>query len=656
MKKVFRTSPIILAVIILFLAAGCNKEELAKSPVIISEFSSDSIYNQSVKVSDSLEDPAAIDADGNVYTSVTIGKQIWLVENLTTTTYLNGTPILSNLRGSEWTNSTSGAYQISSDIYGNLYNAYAVADERKICPAGWHVPSASEWDELLIYLGGEENAGGPMKESGTSHWLDPNVGATNESGFTALPAGLITEGGWAPGSLFSVGSNAVWWSSSVTERWFWAVYCSYGHTQCFSMQYEMNTGLSVRCIKDSLNPSSTIPFLSTSNITDITNTTGKGGGNITSDGGSPVASRGLCWSTKTKPSTADSKTIDGAGIGQYASSITGLTPGTTYHIRAYATNSAGTRYGEDMTFSTSGVSPNVPTTKPATNVSVTVATLNGIVNAHNFETLVTFEYGTTTDYGQEVTSVQHSVSGDAITNVYAIPTLLKAGTTYHFRIKAENSIGIFYGNEMEFTTLSQAAPSVNSYWATNITYTTATLNGDVNANNLSSLVTFEYGTTTNYGQSVTSEQSPAAGDSIIKVSATITGLGRCGTYHFRIKAENSLGVVYGSDLTFDTQKIPTLIDIPISDITSTTAKSGGIITDEGCSDITESGVVWAQNPRGVFYGGPHRTNDGAGTGSFTSTLTGLQPSTRYYGRSYAKNNAGIAYGNGFSFTTTESGK
>ena len=212
-----------------------------------------------------MEFPFIYDADGNAYNTVTIGKQIWLVENLKTTTYLNGDPISSNLSDNEWTNTTSGAFKISSDIYGNLYNAYAVADWRQICPAGWHVPSASEWDELLIYLGGEENAGGPMKESGTIHWLEPNVGATNESGFTALPAGLINLGGDA----MSIGSNAVWWSSSKEMKWYWTVQCSFASTDAVRTEWEMYSGLSVRCMKD-INPSFTAPFLSTSSLTEIT--------------------------------------------------------------------------------------------------------------------------------------------------------------------------------------------------------------------------------------------------------------------------------------------------------------------------------------------------------------------------------------------------
>ena len=199
-------------------------------------------------------------------------------------------------------------------------------------------------------------------------------------------------------------------------------------------------------------------------------------------------------------------------------------------------------------------------------------------------------------------------------------------------------------------------PECSTQAASNLSKTEAILNGAVNPYGLSTRVTFEYGTTTSYDSTVTASQSPVSGDSIVKVNATLSGL-TCGTvYHFRVRSENSHWTVFGSDLTFELDTIPTLTDVPIFDITSTTAKSGGIITDGGCSDITERGVVWALDPRDVHYGGPNRTNDGAGTGSFTSTLTGLQPSTRYYGRSYAKNSAGIAYGNGFSFTTPGSGK
>jgi uncharacterized protein (TIGR02145 family) len=643
MKSVLRIGMIVTGVIILFLAAGCKKENAEKLLNNKSAFSSDSINNPK-------NNPVATDADGNIYKSVTIGKQIWLVENLKTTKYLNGDPIISNLRGSDWTNTSSGAYQISSNIYGNLYNAYAVEDGRQICPAGWHVPSATEWDELLNYLGGEDNAGGAMKESGTSHWLDPNEGATNESGFTALPAGFVS----IYGDTVSVGSNTAWWSASKENKWYWTVQCSFASKNAVRTQWNIEDGLSVRCVKDSLNPSSSAPFVSTRIMTDITDTTAKSGGNITFDGNATILSRGVCWSTNARPTISDSKTADGTGIGQYASRISGLSAGTKYHVRAYATNSAGTRYGEDMTFSTSGVSPNVPTTKPATNVSVTMATLNGTVNAQNCETWVAFEYGTTTDYGQEATPGERFIYGNKVTTVYAISTLLKAGTVYHFRLRAENSQGTFYGRDMEFTTLNQAPPTVNGYGAENITSKTATLTGYVIANNLPSVVTFEYGTTTNYGQSVTSGPSPATGDSVTRVSAILTGLPCGAIYHFRMKAENSLGVTYGRDLTFCTKLIPTLTT-SVSGITETTAIAGGYIIDEGCSPITDRGFELGN----VFYRSSRIwkiTHDGQGNGSFTRTLTGLYPLKRYYVRAYATNSAGTAYGNKIYFNTSANGK
>jgi uncharacterized protein (TIGR02145 family) len=459
MKKVFWINQIIFAAIMLFIASSCKKDEPVKPTVLKAEFSSDSLPNPTGKAFDSNDNMVALDADSNVYTSVTIGRQIWLVENLRTTKYLNGDSI-PNLSDGEWIGTTSGAFKISSNIYGNLYNAYAVADPRKICPAGWHVPSASEWDELLIYLGGEVLAGGPMKESGTSHWFEPNVGATNESGFTALPAGLVN----SDGSTISIGSNAVWWSSSKEMKWYWTVQCSFASTDAVRTEWEMYSGLSVRCVNDNLNPL-TIPFVSTGDVIDITSTTAKSGGSILFAGGATITSRGVCWSTKEKPTISDSKTVDEIGNGEYVSNIVGLTAGTMYHVRAYATNSAGTAYGGDMLFSTVGQSPSF-LTQPATNVSERSATLNGIVNANDLPTTVIFEYGTTISYdlssGHHLSDIngatqyasQSPVSGNTITDVSTDIDGLIAGTTYHFRVKTVNSLGTVYGDDLIFVTLA----------------------------------------------------------------------------------------------------------------------------------------------------------------------------------------------------------
>jgi len=294
----------------------------------------------------------------------------------------------------------------------------------------------------------------------------------------------------------------------------------------------------------------TEPVLSTSSVINIAATTATAGGFVTSDGGAEVTSYGVCWGTNVNPSILDSKTSDGAGTGQFVSSLTGLTAGTNYHIRAYAINSVGYSYGADITFTTLGLSPE-SVTQPATNVSTTGATLNGAINPNSILTTVTFEYGTTTSYGQSATAAQSPATGGSIVNVSKDITGLSPGTIYHYRVKTVNTLGAVNGGDMLFVTLGQIPASVTQP-ATNISNTIATLNGMVNANLLSTTVTFEYGLTTNYGQTISASQSPVTGNNNSNATADISGLVLGTTYHFRIKAVNSLGTTFGTDMSFTT--------------------------------------------------------------------------------------------------------
>ena len=194
-------------------------------------------------------------------------------------------------------------------------------------------------------------------------------------------------------------------------------------------------------------------------------------------------------------------------------------------------------------------------------------------------------------------------------------------------------------------------PAVKTTLATNIDSTTAKLNGTVNGYGLSTTVTFEYGTTTSYGNTVIAYQSPVTGISITHVSAEISGLTPCTIYHYRLKAENSKWInFYGSDSTFISGHIPTLTTTSISEITYATAVSGGTITNDGGAAITERGVYWwsSNMTDDRFY----LKNDSSGTGSFTSNLTGLNSTTTYYVQSSARTCAGIVLGNIESFTTS----
>lgn len=203
-----------------------------------------------------------------------------------------------------------------------------------------------------------------------------------------------------------------------------------------------------------------------------------------------------------------------------------------------------------MSFTTLGQSP-TPTVKAASDITTTSATLNGIVNANYLATTVTFEYGLTISYGSSVTATQSPLNGNTNINVSVGITGLTAGITYHYRIKTINSMGTTNSDDITFTTSGQA-PSVTTLPATNIYLTGSTLNGTVNANYISSVVSFEYGTTTNYGSTTTAKQSPAEGSEISNVNAAVSNLSGGTTWHYRIKGENQLGTNYGNDVAFTT--------------------------------------------------------------------------------------------------------
>jgi len=305
------------------------------------------------------------DQDGNFFSIVTIGTQVWMASNLNTTKYNDGTAI-TNITGDNaaWAALSTGAYcdydntPSNSTTYGALYNWFAV-NTGKLCPTGWHVPTDAEWTTLTTYLtnngfgyGGSGN-GIAKSMAGTSGWTAYGTAGTpgndqtsnNTSGFTALPSGQRYYG---DGTFWHIGTNGYWWSSTETNTT-WSrgvgVYFSYSTVARFDI--EKVSGYSVRCVKGE-----TAPYLSTTAVSAIASNSAISGGEITSDGGSSVTARGVCWSTAQNPTTSNTKTTNGSGIGSFTSLMSGLTPGTTYYVRAYATNSIGTTYGTQRNFTT----------------------------------------------------------------------------------------------------------------------------------------------------------------------------------------------------------------------------------------------------------------------------------------------------------------
>mgnify|MGYP000874245076 FL=1 len=197
--------------------------------------------------------PKITDIDGNEYKIVTIGSQIWMAGNLKTTKYSNGDPISNVTNVSEWSSLSTGAYANygndanNGKTYGRLYNWYAVTDSRNICPTGWHVPSHAEWTTLAASLGGESQAGGKLKEEGTTNWSSPNTGATDESNFKALPGGIRGVGG----AYSNKGDYGYFWTVTANSSYYaWYRYLYYMGAEITSSSEDKRSGLSVRCIKD----------------------------------------------------------------------------------------------------------------------------------------------------------------------------------------------------------------------------------------------------------------------------------------------------------------------------------------------------------------------------------------------------------------------
>jgi uncharacterized protein (TIGR02145 family) len=192
------------------------------------------------------------DVDGNEYKTIKIGDQTWMAENLRTFKYNDGTAIPNVKGNTEWAGLTTEAYctynnttkNDSIATFGCLYNWYAV-NTGKLAPKGWHVPTDAEWTTLIIYLGGESVAGGKLKETGTSHWVSPNVGATNETGFTAL-----SSGGRASTFYFILRMGGWWSATEENVDLAWTRYVYYNNSELARQSFLKDFGISVRCVKD----------------------------------------------------------------------------------------------------------------------------------------------------------------------------------------------------------------------------------------------------------------------------------------------------------------------------------------------------------------------------------------------------------------------
>lgn len=278
-----------------------------------------------------------VEYGGQVYNTVQIFNQCWLKENL------------NYEAGNSWCYDNNPS---NCDMYGRFYDWETALS---VCPSGWYLPTDNDWKilegtvDVQYPVGDQEwdnilwrglDAGENLK---TTYGWNSNGNGNDLFGFAALPGGNYDGSWWFSG----LGIQGNWWSSSeFSDSYRW-----YRHLNDVSGSLRYDTdktyGLSVRCIKGNQ-----LPTITTASITNITQTTAAGGGNIISDGGSAVSVRGVCWSTSRNPDINDDHTNDDSGTGTFTSQLTGLNESTIYYVRAYATNSEGIAYGNQVFFTT----------------------------------------------------------------------------------------------------------------------------------------------------------------------------------------------------------------------------------------------------------------------------------------------------------------
>ena len=407
------------------------------------------------------------------------------------------------------------------------------------------------------------------------------------------------------------------------------------------------------------NASSTqITVTTTASITTSTTTatscnSASSGGNISSDGGTQVTARGVCWNTSTGPTVNNSKTTDGTGQGIFNSTITGLSGNTTYYVRAYATNAEGTVYGNEVNLTTPPCA-SVPTvtTATVTNATQTTATGGGNVTADGGATVTAKGICWATTQNPTVSNPK-TVDGDGLGIFTSSITGLTAATTYYVRAYATNSAGTAYGNQVSFPTLPPAVvASLTTQTPSDVTCNSAGLGGRINEDGGAAIT--EKGIV--YG---TNRNPTTANTKVPMVSGTtnftqiVTGFSENTTYYVRAYAINSAGTAYGQEEFFTTPPCatgPVVTTTQVSSVNCTSAVSGGNITNDGGLTITARGVCWGTSPNPTTAG--NKTSNGTGKGIFSSTLTGLTSGTMYYYRAYATNSITTSYGQeGYFFST-----
>ena len=410
--------------------------------------------------------------------------------------------------------------------------------------------------------------------------------------------------------------------------------------------------LFIGCVKEDLRPPEDRivgePVVTTADVTDIAASTAKCGGEVVMEKGYELSARGVCWSTSPNPTIGDNHTVDGEGKGSFESDIRGLTESTTYYVRAYATNEYGTGYGEEKSFTTIPV-PQI-TTADVTSITTNTAVCGGNVTSDGGATVTARGVCWSTSPNPTISNKKTnngSGTGSFTSNI----TILTENTTYYVRAYATNSNGTAYGEEKRFTTFAKDLPQVTTLNVTSITTISAVCGGYVPSDGNATVTARGVCWSTSPNPTISNNRTNN-GTGTGSFASNITGLTENTTYYVRAYATNEKGTAYGEEKSFTTlvAYLPQITTLNVTSISTISAVCGGHVPSDGNATVTARGVCWSTSPNPTISNS--KTTNGTGTGIFTSNITGLSSSTTYYVRAYATNSKGTAYGAEKSFTTS----
>ena len=390
-----------------------------------------------------------------------------------------------------------------------------------------------------------------------------------------------------------------------------------------------------------------LPTVTTIAVSAITAHSATSGGNVTNSGDSDIIARGVCWSTSQNPTVDDMHTENGAEMGTFVSDISDLESFTVYYIRAYATNSEGTGYGNELMFVTDKSIPTIITAE-VTEITPSSAVCGGEVTNDGGWPVTARGVCWSTEENPTIDD-EHTTDGNGTGVFISNLSGLSYHTTYYVRAYATNNLGTSYGEQKCFIA-SDIPPTVTTNSVTNIAGYSAVTGGNV---------TDDGGTAvTARGVCWSTEENPTIddwhttdGSGIGEFTSVLNGLTENTTYFVRAYATSGVATAYGEQISFTTLTviIPTVTTNSVHSIAMNSVSCTGTVTSAGYGTVTERGICWDINPNPTINS--NHTTNGAGIGDFTSNLTGLTSNTTYYVKAYATNEKGTAYGEEICFNT-----